>query len=308
MEIYTAFFHNEITPIVKAIKNNNKEEVLNLLNKGININSADVIGRTILMYAAIYNNTEIFKEILKLGADIEKIDNSILIYFDTPKNVIDYAYNSKVKYKNELMLKNEVEKMEETPFDVIAKEYIKIGKYNRTLGEYIISLEDCEKLKNIIELKDVKLKEILEYANKSNYKNSIEIISEKMINKKENLEEVMYYAIQKDNKEMVKKVINAGKNINEIEVASETTPLILAVKRQNIEMIKYLIQLGAKDKVKNEKIKSAVSYAVKYPNMEILKELIKSGGKITEEEIKTVQGKDVELDEILKDSKNIIKG
>jgi ankyrin repeat protein len=59
----------------QASLDGNKQEVMRLLEEGMDINSRDMDGRTALMYASFNGHTDIVNELLKKGAKVNMRDN-----------------------------------------------------------------------------------------------------------------------------------------------------------------------------------------------------------------------------------------
>jgi len=63
------------TRLHQAALDGNKEEVMRLLEEGLNVNSKDPDGRTPMMYASFNGHTEIVSELLKKGTMVNLRDN-----------------------------------------------------------------------------------------------------------------------------------------------------------------------------------------------------------------------------------------
>ncbi|MBS4211537.1 ankyrin repeat domain-containing protein [Bacillus sp. FJAT-49825] len=67
----------------KAVEKGNIAEINNLINKGVNINSQDGLGRTAIMIAAYANDVETAKALIEKGADVniqDKMKNNPFLY------------------------------------------------------------------------------------------------------------------------------------------------------------------------------------------------------------------------------------
>ena len=63
------------SPLIVACMRGEYDAVINLLDKGANVDAIDSIGRSALMWASIYCHPDIVKELLKRGADTEIRDS-----------------------------------------------------------------------------------------------------------------------------------------------------------------------------------------------------------------------------------------
>ena len=61
--------------LILAVWNNNAQEVIELIQQGVNVDSANHFGQTPLMIAAMLGNQNIVEMVLKNAADIDRIDN-----------------------------------------------------------------------------------------------------------------------------------------------------------------------------------------------------------------------------------------
>jgi ankyrin repeat protein len=62
------------TPLLRAIKNNQSDVVVSLLNQGCNVNAVDKSARSALMYASSMGSEELVKTLLNRGAKADAID------------------------------------------------------------------------------------------------------------------------------------------------------------------------------------------------------------------------------------------
>ncbi len=107
---------NGKTLLIKAVENNDINQTIKLIKKGVNIDLPDNYGRTALMYSFIKGNQKIINMLLAHGASINATDNnneSVLIWFldsgqkEMVKLLIDMGANPNIgckKDKTPLML------------------------------------------------------------------------------------------------------------------------------------------------------------------------------------------------------------
>lgn len=67
--------------LLKAVENNDKKQVFQLLNEGLDISLTDETGRSLLMIAVQQNERSMVKELLAFGADVNQRDNTQLTPF-----------------------------------------------------------------------------------------------------------------------------------------------------------------------------------------------------------------------------------
>jgi len=90
------------TRLHQAALDGNKEEVMRLLEEGLNVNSKDPDGRTPMMYASFNGHTEIVSELLEKGTIVNLRDN----YGRTP---LMFASSGPFPETVKLLLQNKAE-------------------------------------------------------------------------------------------------------------------------------------------------------------------------------------------------------
>ncbi|OUM62550.1 hypothetical protein PIROE2DRAFT_61815 [Piromyces sp. E2] len=243
------------------------------------INSKDLIGDYPILVALSNNNIEIFDYLLEKGADCNTKNNNgvpllFLVIYLNDINYIISVVNEKTRYKINF---NILDSNGYTPLMVSYNhkymdifnylvEYLDINqkdKYGHTLLYYVIKEEDETNMKNLISIgakinndcmniassKRYILRYILEYDN----------IPINYINDKG--ESLLMAAILNSSidSELFKKLIKVGCDVN-AQDNEGNTPLIHAVKKENIEIVKLLIQYGVIKEMKNNNGKTAKDF------------------------------------------------
>ncbi|MBN1988572.1 MAG: ankyrin repeat domain-containing protein [Bacteroidales bacterium] len=91
-----------------------------------------------------------------------------------------------------------------------------------------------------------------------------------------NADPLLVKAAEENDKALAEKALNAGAKINAF--TNQTTPLIAAVKKNNLDMVKFLIEKGADPNiVKPYMNEYALYYAVKNGNKDICEYLVNNG-------------------------------
>ena len=86
-------------------------------------------------------------------------------------------------------------------------------------------------------------------------------------------------SIQKDNTNLVKKLIKLGADVN-IADNDKNTPLIFAIKEKSLDITKELIKAEADLNAKNKEGKTALILAIEKRSTDIIKELINAGADV----------------------------
>ena len=82
--------------------------------------------------------------------------------------------------------------------------------------------------------------------------------------------DALYWAVKSDNYKMVQLLVDAGANLNSVDLVGNTA-LIQAIFRNNKEMVKLLVNSGIDITIKNMYGKNTLDYAENYPSiLEIL--------------------------------------
>jgi len=89
----------------------------------------------------------------------------------------------------------------------------------------------------------------------------------------------LHYAVRKENVEMAKFLVEAGADIHARNKQGET-PLHYAVRKENVEMAKFLVEAGSNIHARNKQGETPLHYAVRPENVEMAKLLVEAGADI----------------------------
>lgn len=226
-EGYLSFLH-------WAAINNNPRLITNLIQKGYSVNLKDHTGATPLIRAAGNGNYKSIQTLLHLGADIHATDNNgynalfwVLIDVDSPKTI-------KVLLENGLNINGRDENQKTPLIWAVEKNLKKSVKYLLAEGAdpNLVDKDGNSALHLVIESENIDiLKLLLESGSDSNTEHPTLYIQPTNILTLLNLAQ----------KHKLK-----GKKVNlEIQNKEGDTPLISAVWKENLPMIKKLITFGA---------------------------------------------------------------
>jgi ankyrin repeat protein len=281
------------TLLLLASSRNQFPIVKYLVEHKANVNAQDKRGATALM-KSIYKeegmdpDQEIIEYLVKNGAKIntkDKDGETALIFASRDKNMIkilqfliENGGDIKIKdNKKETALENAIINNNFESVELLISKGANINnenEYNSTpllqaIGNTWHRGTDVDNRK-IIEL-------LISKGADVNYRDGIALI----------------YGIE--NLDTIKLLVSKGVNIN-VQYYSDyegiNTPLMLAVKNENPEIVKFLIQNGAKINIKLEsfgKIKTALSIAIEKNNPEIIRLLIENGAKISNDDRQILQ-------------------
>ncbi|ORX61211.1 ankyrin [Piromyces finnis] len=318
------------TPLIYTIERNHEELVEFLIDNGANTNERDYYGHTPIIKAIVVGNATIVKQLLNHGANVNEMDNSSNLplitaiknkNIDIIKILIDYGVNTNesdkygitpliysIKDANiniiKLLIKSgiDVEKKDasgETPL-IYA---IKGGNINVVKclikGGTNLNKEDLLGNKPLVVAYKYNNTDIIKCliengANDSTNNKSINMsefnVSENIFslfesnplilkdtNKYENKNHLsvlsLINAIKREDIEKIKNLIDSGVDINRRNLDG-CTPLFYAVKTGNLEITKYIIECGAYLNLMDRYGYTPLSHAIKIGSLEIVKYLI----------------------------------
>jgi len=100
---------------------------------------------------------------------------------------------------------------------------------------------------------------LVAFANISMAANHTSLVVNPKMEMKNNFSAPLHVAVSKGDVEIVKKFIAYGADVN--EQSEDMTPLMIAARYNKVEIIKVLLENGARPEVKNEKGFTALKFA-----------------------------------------------
>ena len=299
------------TPLMNAIFCSNDNRIAlepGLIAKGVNINAKDNGGNTALMYAVIKDNKEIVRALLQANVNVNDCNkHSMTALFeavDSNNNVIAemliengadvnaascrdyigdlYGYTPLMcsALKGNLSIVNSIVNVSNV--DVNAKDYqgntaliYAIIGGNRDIVSALLhanaKVNDCNNHGRTALFKavDTNNKEIADMLIKSGAD----------VNRSDdNRQTALFVAVNHNNNDMTAMLIENGANVNvscKYEGIDEYTPLMLAAKKGNLEIVKALLHAQANINTFNMYTPSALFLAVDNNNKELVELLIR---------------------------------
>lgn len=98
----------------------------------------------------------------------------------------------------------------------------------------------------------------------------------------------LFDAIKDENFDNVKELVQAGKSVNEKQRMMLTMPLHVAAQEGNLEILKYLVEKGAKVNAQTYMKKSPLHFAVINGNLDCAEYLLNKDAKINVQDIKNL--------------------
>lgn len=154
---------------------------------------------------------------------------------------------------------------------------------------------------NTLEIAEILLtEELLAESVENNDINTVQtLLIEKVNLDKVLLTKLLFSAIIKQNIDMVKILVAAGANMNEIK--DDYTPLMLALSHTQGEIAKFLIDAGANIAAKNSRNCTALYYAITNGQDDIAQLLISKGADLSKALIPAIRWKRINIIKILID-------
>jgi len=296
---------NDMYPIMHACFHKNYKITQLLLENGADVNIKNDKDNYPIMYACFANSFELVKLLIDNNASIyvkncfDKTPLSIIcknnnlnilkLFFDTEFDLENNIYK---KYKYLKLWKHLHDKID--IFNLLIQENIFVDicyiQFEFSLLIYICKSNNFKILKLIIDNIDKK------YINYSDYlyisplfvsckNNNIEIIKYLLKNgaTDSSKESVFSPLCYNNNFEIIKLLIEYNFNVNVID-NKNCTPLVYAAKNDNLEIIEYLLNNGAKMNVKNSE--SPLIFACMNNNYVIVEYLLKARVNVNATEFK----------------------
>lgn len=291
-EYYDGFVNNheyqfDRTPLIRAIENDDVAMVINLLSKGVNIESHDNYGWTALVYAIEYQRYEILQILIAAGAKTEFEFTAYTTVCDESYTVDDYS-TTPLKFAKNIFVNGSVD-------EVLVSILTDAVVYNANL---FIAID-----KNHLSA----LKFIIKHA-KTNINNF-----------RINNIHPMIYAIEQENFDALKLLAENGADVNAADL-NESTVLMEIAQIGSVDIADFLIKNGANLNMVDKNGDTALTIAAEFGNFEVLKLLLHNGADINASsmnrkavleqvllKINTAQDGNVNNSNIVVDNENEIK-
>lgn len=248
INIYT---NKEIFEFIEACKSGNINLIKNLIEKNQNIvHEKDNLGQTGLIYAAINSHNEIVKILMDKGAFIFEKDQNGL-------NILMHAIK-----------KGNIELIKLILVEATLKFILEKSKEKKAALNYA-------KEKNNKEIMNLIHSKMLELIDESEKESNYEFTQTKLsINNFSKEQERLFIACKQGNIEEVNNLIKKV-NINEKNNLGHT-PLMIAIQNRQKEIVKLLVENGAKITEKCLNGWTPLMFAAYHGNLEIVKLLLKN--------------------------------
>jgi len=217
------------SPLNIAITQGNMDVVQYFIEKGADINYKDEKGYTPLMSAIKNHNFSIINYLLEKKVDI----NTVTDIDERTYTPLSYT----VSLKNDNYYINHLDKYQSLIYLLVNAG---ANVNDKTIIEYCIKNKDEEFLNYFLERNVTTNASLIPLV----FENGDETMIKKIINNKDIMTSGLFYAIKKDNEEMIKYLIENGANLNDVNSFGDT-PFICAMKFGNQKIIEYLLQHGA---------------------------------------------------------------
>lgn len=235
---------------IKAMRFNNKEQVLNLIEDGVDINTQNSFGETVLMWAVTNHHIDIIEILLKqenINLNLQNAVGNTALIIASRLNNLDIV---------KLLLNAKADPNILSSCNLYALSYA-IGHGNNEIAELLLRANANP---NLIAL--------------AIFYNRLDIIY-KLIEYKANVnfDHPLIRAILNSRSEIVDILLNHGALINCVG-QNGNTPLILAVDTENIEIVKLLLRHEISINHKNNDGNTALHIAAFKGNIDIIKILL----------------------------------
>jgi ankyrin repeat protein len=273
-----------------ATKYNNLEVVRELLNRGAYIDSKTIFNESPLIIAINNNNVDIVNLLLERNVKIDgnvfysviKNNNIDLLRFILDKK--DYDVNTKEGYFDTLLNYAIINNKPEIVIELIRRGAdVNLEKFGLSPLQHSIDNNNL-KILNILIDNNVKCTLNILYDSFKYHISSFILLLNRIssLNIDINMISITYddtllhMAIKKNNIEIVKLLLEKGADPN-IKNRAEQTPLEIAIFNYNIEIVKLLLEKGADPNIKNRAKQTSLEIAILINNIEIVKLLLEKG-------------------------------
>ena len=261
------------TPLMLAARESHQDIVDHLITCGASVDKKGPNNRTALHYASERGNLEVVKSLLNAGAEIDEVNGSrstplMLAACEGHQDVVTYmiACGASVDKKgldNQTALHHASERgnlqMVKSLLNAGAKIDETIDYRSRSTPLMLAAREGHQDIVGHL---------ITCGAN----------VDKKGLND----QTALHYASERGNLEIVKSLLNAGAKIDEVDYSNRSTPLMLAAREGHQDIVNHLIICGASVDNKDLSNRTALHFAIERGNLQMVKLLLNAGAKIDE--------------------------
>ncbi|XGA08849.1 MAG: ankyrin repeat domain-containing protein [Wolbachia endosymbiont of Xenopsylla cheopis] len=223
--------------VFEAVRDNNIEGVTEILGLGVSINTQDDFGRTPILLATLYDHLSMMARLVELGADLEIKDN-----------LGDTVLSKMLSRRYQKGMRN-----------ISKEEQLFTIKFLVASGAKLTTYT-CGSLPIHIAIKERRCLNVIRI-----------LLTEDNINEQDSCKHTpLYSAISSGRIDVVKFLLQCKKidvNINIGEGCEEDTPLILAAKKQYVEVVVLLLFCGAIPSQTFLKLKTSVRMQILIQNI-----------------------------------------
>ncbi len=306
------------TQLVESIKDNNMDFIKLLLKHNLDVNYVNTKGESPLILAIIGSNEELVRLLLEYGVDVNQLNNDDTTFYsindgleifpieEYRKRKIEAAPKSVRKFNiTKLLLEYGVNvNFKDADGNTALIEAINYGNENYVnlylehgADVNLVSKYDSSLTKAINQENENIVKILIKYGadiayddyaplNEALYKRSYKIFQFLLDHDeaKKHIDGIgrtslLFIAINKKQEKYVSLLIKYGLDINK-KMNKWHTPLLRAIRNEDISMIKLLIRLGADVNLIIDNAITPLTFAILYNNKEIIKLLLRNGANM----------------------------
>ncbi|XP_075237812.1 uncharacterized protein LOC142334030 [Lycorma delicatula] len=268
-----------LTPLMYAMKINYKEIIRRLIYSRANVNEIDSEGRSCLLYAVMYtNDVEVINLLIDKGADLSKLNNhhdELLFSINLMKRSYNNSYTFKI-----------IENCEVSRQKIFLNYLVRLNMNKKIIFDAICRGADV----NAVD-EDGDSPLINAVINKCDREVIIKLIesgADVNVKDKDGVPVLRYAAFSSDYKELMKILVHYGANINIQNNEGETVLMYLLRFNWGKELVSNVIELGADVNLRNNHGETPLMVAIyslfEYfiPDLGIITLLIKNGANVND--------------------------
>lgn len=299
----------KVEELINAIKKDDLTQVETFLKQGVDPNTADSYGNTLLHIASDSNDPKMLQLISSNGANPDlknKVGDTVIHHAARKKNVealkilaplskdlnvlnqvgrsaLHIAISSKNKESVNVLLDNKADP-NVLDKDLNAPIHSVIARGEGELLDILLKKGANPNVEN--NNGQTSLVVCIERANKEFVKKLVDNGADVNLIDKKTKKPPLMFALEKRNTEIAKMLVDKGADVN-VELPFKNTLLIKSVERNDVSMIDLLLQSGAKVDKFNDFGDNALLVCAQKGNLNILDKLTRKGADINSQNIKT---------------------